>query len=395
MQYRGIDVSETQGKISWEEVKLSKIEFAMIRATYGSSGMDIQFLNNIGGITKTNICVGVYHDLEAGSIGEAVREANYFLNTIVPYELLYPVAVNIESEMALQMGKDFFTSIVSAFIDVLKERSYNPLIYAGLEVLEYVDFSILLNVDIWLKENSSDISNGPSFKKNVKLWQYSDKGVVPGIEGNVNLDISYLDCEKKLNSSENGEIYMNENTTNNQSVNMVSNENSGGNTNEASDFYTVKNGDTLRSIAEKLFGNPEEYKRLMELNGLTRPVIFSGQILRIPNSENSGTFSYRVIPGDTLWKLAQRFLGYGPRYNEIMKENGLTNDMIYPGQILKIKIENNGNGSSPYIVKKGDTLWKIAQNTLGDGNRYSEIMKLNNLKDGTLSIGQPLIIPSN
>lgn len=395
MQYRGIDVSETQGKINWEEVELSKIKFAMIRATYGSSGMDIQFLNNIGGITKTNICAGVYHDLEAGSVGEAVREANYFLNTVAPYELLYPVAVNIECEMALQMGKDFFTSIVSAFIDVLKETSYNPLIYAGLDVLEYVDFSTLLNVDIWLKENSSDISDGPSFKKNVKLWQYSDKGMISGIEGNVNLDISYLDCEKKLNSSENGEIYMNENTTNNQSVNMVSNENAGGNTNEASDFYTVKNGDTLQSISEKLFGNPEEYKRLMELNGLTRPVIFSGQILRIPNSENSNTFSYRVIPGDTLWKLAQRFLGYGPRYNEIMKENGLTNDMIYPGQILKIKIENNGNSSSPYIVKKGDTLWKIAQNTLGDGNRYSEIMKLNNLKDGTLSIGQPLIIPSN
>ena len=85
-----------------------------------------------------------------------------------------------------------------------------------------------------------------------------------------------------------------------------------------------------------------------------------------------------------------------------MNENGLTNDMIYPGQILKIKIENsNNNGSNsnnnamPYVVKKGDTLWSIAQTTLGDGNRYAEIMQLNNLKDGNLAIGQPLILPSN
>lgn len=191
---------------------------------------------------------------------------------------------------------------------------------------------------------------------------------------------------------------MNTSINNTSSMDMMGKGNTNSNVNEVSspDFYTVKNGDTLRSIAEKMLGNREDYKKLMNLNGLTRPVIFPGQILRIPNTENNDTFSYRVVPGDTLWKLAERFLGYGPRYNEIISENSLTNDMIYPGQILKIRIKNNGNGSSsPYIVKKGDTLWGIAQNTLGNGNRYNEIMKLNNLKDGTLTVGQPLIIPSN
>ncbi len=395
MKYKGIDVSETQGYINWDYVWHSKIEFAMIRATHGSSGIDIQFSNNMDNISKTNIYVGAYHDLEAGSSGEAIREANYFLNTVRPYKLQYPLAVNVENEMAMQMGKDFLTNIVSSFVQVIKENNYYPLIYGSLEVIESIDLDSLSGIEIWLKKNVSDISSGPNFKKGVGLWQYSDKGIISGINGGVNLDFSYFDYPKLirmkeqniLNSSENGAIYMNGNTT--------SENTNGVNSDLNSNFYTVQRGDTLRSVAQKIFGNADDYKKLMEFNGLTRPVIFAGQILRIPNNESNNTFSYRVVPGDTLWNIAQRFLGYGPRYNEIMQENGLTNDMIYPGQILKIKMENGNNNSSPYIVKNGDTLWKIAQNTLGDGNRYTEIMKFNNLKDGNLTVGQPIMIPSN
>ena len=382
----------------------------MIRSTYGSSGVDVQFLNNMENISKTDIYAGVYHDLGASSVGESVREANYFLNTVRPYKSVCPLAVNIENEMAMQMGKEFLTGIVGAFVDVVKDSGYYLLIFANKEVLESIDLSAMKGVGIWLKEKNVDASKGPSIKKNVEIWQHSDQGIIPGVQGKINLDISYRDYSGKaknqiqniLKLSENGAIHMAENL-NTENVTNLDNTN-GGLADTA--FYTVQRGDTLRGVAEKIFGNSEDYKRLMELNGLTRPVIFVGQILRIPNPDRNNTFSYRVVPGDTLWKLAQRFLGYGPRYNEIMNENGLTNDMIYPGQILKIKIENsNNNGSNsnsnsnnnamPYVVKKGDTLWSIAQTTLGDGNRYAEIMQLNNLKDGNLTIGQPLILPSN
>ena len=94
-------------------------------------------------------------------------------------------------------------------------------------------------------------------------------------------------------------------------------------------------------------------------------------------------------------------MGGGPRYKEIMDANGLTNDMIYPGQILKIPASNPGGSDSSvrepeyrtYMVKQGDTLWKIAQNLFGDGNKYSEIMNLNNLPNGNLQVGQILKIP--
>ena len=108
-----------------------------------------------------------------------------------------------------------------------------------------------------------------------------------------------------------------------------------------STFYTVEKGDTLRSIAEKLFGNPDDYRKIMELNGLRSSRIFPGQTIRIPESMDSSVVIYRVRQGDRLWNIAKRFLGSGQRYEEIMTLNGLTNDMIYPGQILKIAVDES------------------------------------------------------
>lgn len=157
-------------------------------------------------------------------------------------------------------------------------------------------------------------------------------------------------------------------------------------------FYTVEPGDTLRGISEKIFGDPERYRRIMELNGLKNTVIYPGQILRVPESMDSKIVIYRVSRGDRLWSIAKKFLGRGERYEEIMVLNGLTTDMIYPGQILKIPVESS---VSPriYIVRQGDTLWKIATEFLGDGKRYSEIIKLNNLENGDITVGQRLNLP--
>lgn len=158
-------------------------------------------------------------------------------------------------------------------------------------------------------------------------------------------------------------------------------------------FYTVENGDTIQGIAQKILGDSEQYRKIMELNGLTNSRVFAGQILRIPENLSSNVIAYRVRQGDTLWSISERFLGYGPRYNEIMSLNGLTNDMIYPGQILHISIDESVSPET-YTVKSGDTLWKIAREMLGDGKRYTEIMKLNNLATGDLRVGQTLNLPS-
>ncbi len=570
MEYNGVDVSEVQGTINWQSVASNGIKFAIIRATYGSSGVDSQFVSNISKIPQTDISPGAYHQSSAQSINEAVAEANHFLNTVRPYNFYYPLALNIESEVAMRIGKSFFTNIISAFLNVIKEAKYYPMLYAGIHMINnYIDISRIPKTDIWLSDLTAKSGTRPSFDKNVTIWQHSQRGNVQGILGNANLNISYVDYpavvrQKGLNhlqpimnnnsiisstnnnsiNSVNNRSNMNNNGSNSSNVNNVSDNsrnlndiknsisginNSGknnigcaqhrhGSTGNVSDinntnnrsmnsgninginmsnvttdnrsmnrgninsinmsnvttdnrnmssgninginmsnvttdnrgmssnnttanrnvsgdsignismnrnnindrsinnnvnnrnttnnmrsnnlepdfsepsFYTVEKGDTLRSIAKKIFGDPEQYRRLMELNSLNRPIIFAGQTLRMPQNINSDIILHRVKQGDTLWKLAEKFLGHGPRYNEIMSLNGLTTDMIYPGQVLKIPADNE-TFMQTYTVKEGDTLWKIAQNFLGNGNRYTEIMSLNNLQSGNLRIGQPLKIP--
>lgn len=108
---------------------------------------------------------------------------------------------------------------------------------------------------------------------------------------------------------------------------------------------------------------------------------------------------YQVKSGDTLWKLAQQYLGSGSRYPEIVQLNGLKNDRIYPGMNLKIPGTQGDTQPKPevsyreYTVKRGDTLWKIARTYLGSGSRYSEIMELNGLDSDIIHPGQVLKIP--
>lgn len=118
-------------------------------------------------------------------------------------------------------------------------------------------------------------------------------------------------------------------------------------------------------------------------------------------TESASAVLYTVKKGDTLWKIAQKELGDGSRYKEIKTLNGLKSDTIRTGDKLKLPGSTSATATeSPakeeyttYTVKKGDSLWKIAQNQLGKGSRYPEIMTLNGLKSKTISTGTQLKIP--
>ena len=99
-------------------------------------------------------------------------------------------------------------------------------------------------------------------------------------------------------------------------------------------FYTVENGDTLRSIAQKVFGDPEKYRGIMELNNLTNPRVYAGQTIRIPESMDSNVIIYRIRRGDTLWNISKR---YHTTVDELVKNNNIADrDKINVGQKIKI-----------------------------------------------------------
>lgn len=160
--------------------------------------------------------------------------------------------------------------------------------------------------------------------------------------------------------------------------------------------YIVKSGDSLWSIAKKLGTTVDELKKI---NNLTSNTLQIGQKLIIPNGNNeeetpeSEENIYVVQKGDSLWSIAKRF---NTTVTELKRINNLKTETLSIGQKLKIKEDNltedNENDYVIYTVKSGDSLYKIANiyNTT-----VSEIMTLNNLKNTNLSIGQKLKIPNN
>lgn len=152
------------------------------------------------------------------------------------------------------------------------------------------------------------------------------------------------------------------------------------------DFYTVKAGDTLYSIAQKFNTTVNDIKAL---NSLTGNNLSIGTQLRIPKVEVEEEFiNYTVKPGDTLYSIARN---YGLSANDIIEYNDLGTTVLIPNQNLKLPINVDFEPSeNVYTVKPGDTLFSIASsfNTTVD-----QIKTLNNLGNNNLSIGQKLQIP--
>ena len=174
---------------------------------------------------------------------------------------------------------------------------------------------VLNDFDVWL----SQWGTAPTFSGNIGMWQYSSLGSVSGISGDVGMDISYKNYPYIISQSG---LNKGDGSANSSGSKVV--------------YYTVVSGDTLWGIAEKFLSSGYKYNEIVALNGLTGDTIYPGQILKIPSSSGGPLKTYTVVSGDTLWGIAEKFIGSGSKYGLIMDLNGLTSDVIYPGQVLKI-----------------------------------------------------------
>ena len=151
--------------------------------------------------------------------------------------------------------------------------------------------------------------------------------------------------------------------------------------------YVVQKGDSLYSIAKKFNTTVDKLK---ELNNLTSNTLSIGQVLIISEAEGpeppSGDYIlYTVKRGDSLYSIARE---YETTVDAILQLNNLGTTALSIGQTLKIPKKTQS--SLTYTVKKGDSLWKIANDF---GVSVNSIIEANNLSGTTLSIGQQLIIP--
>ena len=152
--------------------------------------------------------------------------------------------------------------------------------------------------------------------------------------------------------------------------------------------YIVKKGDTLYQIANSYGVSVDAIKNL---NNLTSNTLTIGQELYIPEGTIIEEFDYvvyKVEPGDTLYSIANK---YNTTPDAIKNYNNLTSNLLTINQILQIPVEETITQNTTYIVKRGDTLYQIANNF---GVSVSEIMNLNNLDNTLLNIGDTLLIPN-
>ena len=151
--------------------------------------------------------------------------------------------------------------------------------------------------------------------------------------------------------------------------------------------YIVKEGDTLYSIAKKNNISVENIKRL---NNLKDNNIYKGQELILKNNNTQDENIYIVKKGDTLYSIAK---DNNMSVAELKELNNLHTNEIYIGDQLLInsnKIDNENY--ELYIVQKGDSLWKIAKE---NNIKINDLIKINNLNNLSLSVGQELIVPKN
>lgn len=197
----GIDVSSHQGEIDWQKVAASGIEAAMIRLGYrgyGSEGtlnMDPCFQQNLAGAMNAGIKVGVYFYSQAVTALEAADEAQFVLAALAGVPLDYPVVFDWETVSAdgartKGLSNTVLTDCAITFCETVALAGYRPMIYYNLPVA-YTHYQLerLAAYDKWFAQYGV---TKPGMYYDYRIWQYSDSGSVPGIDGKVDMDLIFI-----------------------------------------------------------------------------------------------------------------------------------------------------------------------------------------------------------
>ncbi len=192
----GIDVSKWNGTIDWNKVKSAGVNYAIIRVGYRGSSQgalidDSRFAANIKGATAAGLKVGVYFFSQAVDEVEAVYEASMVLDRISGYKIDLPVFIDVEASGGRgdAIDKATRTAVIKAFCATVTSKGYTAGVYSNKTWLtSKIDVSALGAYKIWLAQYADQVT----YTGRYDIWQYSSKGTINGISGNVDLNLSYM-----------------------------------------------------------------------------------------------------------------------------------------------------------------------------------------------------------
>lgn len=196
MAKKGIDVSEFQGSIDWAKVKKDGIEFAILRAGFGmdiTSQDDKYIERNIEECERLNIPFGVYLFSYANTVEKARSEAEHTLRLIKGHKLTLGVWYDIEdTNTSGSVSKSSLTNIINTYCNTIKNAGYEAGIYANLNWLENkIEKSVQETWPIWVAQYNNECQ----YDKKYVIWQYTSRGKVDGISGNVDMNYFYGELE--------------------------------------------------------------------------------------------------------------------------------------------------------------------------------------------------------
>lgn len=374
LSYNGIDVSDWQGYINYRDVKQSGIDVVYIKASQGNDIKDPYFDINYENAKANGLKVGFYHFLTATNIEEAKQQATFFASVISGKIPDCKLVMDYEVFNGLDVTQ--INGIARAFLEKVKQiTNKDIIIYSDLYNAENIFNKALANdYELWLAYYNyyNELVNISSNWDNWIGIQYTDRGIVDGVNG-------YVDRDKYAE-----EIFLEESSE----IPYIEND---GNYNTETIYYTVKNGDTLSEIALEYGTTINE---IVNINNISNPnLIYPGEVIRIlknstvygSETRQTGSITYTVKKGNTLSQIA---FAYGVSVNHIVELNDIQNpNLIYPGQKLRIteseiRILNPLNFNNKiYVVKRGDTLWSIA---LRYGVTVNYLISVNNIQNPNL-----------
>ena len=203
MLKQGIDSSAWQGNIDWDQVK-NCIEAIIIRAGYGKNNIDQKWVPNVEAVRDSSLDVGAYWFSYAYTADMAYMEGCYAANAVknkfgdrqipIAFDLEYD-SVAYAAKKGVKIGRAEATLFAIRFLTAVKEFGYRPMLYTNIDYIRnYFDLGVIRaaipDLLLWVACWGSEPKD-----YNMAVWQYSSKGSVAGIIGNVDMDEVYVDME--------------------------------------------------------------------------------------------------------------------------------------------------------------------------------------------------------
>lgn len=192
MKIKGIDVSKWQGNIDFDLVRKNGVKFVIIRAGSGKKP-DPMFKRNYDLAKRAGLHVGAYWYSYAGSVEDAMREAETMNSVVNGLQFEYPLYYDVEEKTQFSKGAKFINAIIYAFCQKMEAHGFYAGVYMSKAyATSYLYDSTKQRFDMWVAQYNSKCTYEDSYG----VWQYSGSGKVNGIDGAVDLDYSYIDYKK-------------------------------------------------------------------------------------------------------------------------------------------------------------------------------------------------------